>query len=496
MQTEFRLAPIFGDHMVLARNKNIRVFGTAESGRRITVHLHDHTASCTAVKGEFEVVLPPLPAGGPYRLTAMDGEHALTFFDVLIGEVYFAGGQSNMEMRLAHAVNGREAVNTADYPEFRYCVYPLQAVLDSETLRKERLTCWKAVKPGSCEDVSAAAFYFAVKLQAELGVPVGIIGCYLGGSPIACWLDEEALCSTAGGQEIFRSYNKRIEGQTEEQIDRNEAEFWARNQAWQRAAELVRRKNPLAVWDDLTRELGVCPWPPPESRKSAFRPCGVASTMVKRIAPYPISGFLYYQGESDFRRPHLYRVLMTTLISFWRDVFLDPSLPFFFVQLPMFNQRDDETNESWALLRHAQEQARLDTRNTGLAVMIDGGEQEDVHPRDKKTVGERLCLQALMAYHIKIDGESPRAISARPEGNAMIVQTSHPLRGVANPRLFEIAGDDGTFYTAEAEISGTCILAVSGSVSEPKSVRYAWVNFGTVDVYGENGLPLAPFCLR
>lgn len=498
MHTELRLASIFSDHMVLCRDKVIRIFGEAESGREITIHLHDHTASCKAVKNKFDAAFPPMPAGGPYMLTVTDGEQTRAYTDVLIGDVYFAGGQSNMEMRLEHSADSAHYLAQAEYPSIRYCIFPVQGILDEETLRKERETRWKTVRPNTCGEISAAAFHFAVKLQTEIHVPVGIIGCYLGGSPILCWMDEQAASVTTGGKEILEAYQLRIKDKPDDEFDRETADFWVRNQAWSRGAEAMKKKDPTVNWDDFIRELGPCPWPPPEGRKAPLRPCGLAETMVKRIAPYTIAGFLYYQGESDFRHPHLYRALMTTLISHWRDLFLDSSLPFFFVQLPMFNQRDDETRESWALLRQAQEQTYQDMRNTGLAVMIDGGEQEDVHPRDKKTVGERLCLQALkVLYHAEeAVCDSPRAVSARPEGNAMLVQVSAALRNSVNPGLFEVAGDDGEFYPATAELSATAIRVSSPSVNRPRSVRYAWVNYGSVDVFGVNGLPLAPFSLR
>jgi len=482
--------------MVLCRNKNIRIFGEAENGSTVTVSINDHTASCRAVKGYFRAVLPPMPHGGPYTMTVTDGESVLTFSDILIGDVYFAGGQSNMEMQLKDTQDGERYAAEADYPEIRYCNYPVQPYLDQKALQWERKTKWRVVRPGACGDISAVAFHFAVRLHASLNVPVGIIDCYLGGTSITSWLDEGALRATTGGAEYLDAFLGRIKDQTDEEYQKACNAQQRCHAVWSRGADAILAKNPSAKWEDFIAELGPCPWPPPEGRKSAYRPCGLVNTMVKRIAPYTLTGFLYYQGESDYLHPQLYRALMMSLIASWRDLFLAPSLPFLFVQLPMFAQRDDTTGNSWAVLRHAQEQTYRDMRNTGIAVMIDGGDEEDIHPQDKITVGERLYQQAMEVVYRQPEENSPRATAARPDGCVMMVTVSAPLRHEKTPRLFELAGEDGIFYPAEAVINGTAVRVFSEAVSHPRFIRYAWVNYAKVNVFGENGLPLAPFCLR
>ena len=150
MHTQLRLASIFSDHMVLCRNRNIRIFGEAETGREIVVSIHDHTASCAAVKSKFEAVLPPMPHGGPYILTVSDGESTLTFADIFIGDVYFAGGQSNMEWPLEQSENGPELVKTLGNPMIRYVNFPHNAWLDKNALRHERNMRWKVLEPCRC----------------------------------------------------------------------------------------------------------------------------------------------------------------------------------------------------------------------------------------------------------------------------------------------------------------------------------------------------------
>jgi len=497
LQSTLRLAPIFSDHMVLCRDRNVRIFGKAHSGDTVTVSIHDHIVSAAAVKGNFEIILPPVPSGGPYTMTVTDCKSILTFSDILIGDVYFAGGQSNMEMQLVQTANGDAYAAQADYPSIRYCNYPVQSFLDEETLTKERNTFWRAVAPGACGDISALAFHFAVNLQSELKVPIGIIDCYLGGTSITSWLDETALSAVTGGKSYLDDYRERNKNKTDAQYDAEFAAQQTAHAAWSAKADAMKAKNPSVTWNDFIAALGPCPWPPPEGRKAAYRPCGLIETMVKRIAPYTITGFLYYQGESDYMRPQLYRAMLMALIASWRDLFVDPDLPFLNVQLPMFEQRDDLSRTSWALIRQAQEQVYHDMRNTGLAVMIDGGEENDIHPQDKVTVAKRLCLQALyVVYHRDVVCESPRALNVRAESGSLIVQVSSALQNEKSPRLFELAGEDEVYYPSHAEIAGTVIRVSSADVPQPRFVRYAWVNYGKVNVFGTNGLPLAPFCLR
>ena len=496
MATVLRLAPVFSDHMVLSREKNIRIFGEAANGRTVSVTLSGQTASCLASHGRFMAVLQPMAHGGPYTMTVSDGETVLECKDILIGDVYLAGGQSNMEMRLKDTQDGERYAAQSDYPAIRYCNYPVQAFLDEKTLAWERKTKWRVVKPGACGDISAVAFHFAVALQMALSVPVGIVGCNLGGTSIVSWLDEDALCATTGGQAYLDAFTERTKDISDEDYQKAYNQQQRAHAAWSRKADAMKANNPSGTWDDFIAALGPCPWPPPEGRKSVYRPCGLVNTMLKRIAPYTLTGVLYYQGESDAHHPQLYRGFLMSLIASWRDLFLSPSLPFLNVQLPMFMQGEDPVPNSWAILRHAQEQVYADMKNTGLAVMIDGGEADDIHPKDKKTVGERLYQQARQViYHLDAEN-SPRAIAARPADDAVVVTVSAPLRPEKTPRLFEVAGADGVFYPAIADISGTTIRVSSNRVAHPVSVRYAWVNYAEVNVFGQNNLPLAPFLIR
>lgn len=500
MGTQFRLASVFSDHMVLSRNHPIRLFGEAESGTRIMATLNGSTASATAREHRFEIVLPPMTAEGPHILTVTCGDETLAFYDVMIGEVYLAGGQSNMELELQNADDGKRLVAEANHPDIRFYNVPKQPWLDAAARAAERATRWHVVTPGACAELSAVAYHFAVRLQAAHGVPVGIIDCYWGGTSIACWLEEAALRLTTAGNDLLEAYAARIAGKTDEQFDMESKAHDDAFQAWCNRVDALKAQHPDLPMPQINELAGACPWGPPIGRKSPFRPAGLAETMVKRVAPYTLTGILYYQGEEDTSHPELYLPLMMTLVPYWRGLFRDDALPFLFAQLPMFIAANEVDDKRWAVLRHAQECAHKALRNTGLAVLIDCGEFDNIHPTDKQTVGERLYWQTEKVACGNADApDSPRALYVLREGDAILVTLDTPVRVVgeqAQPALLEVAGADGVFHPATANIGGNTLRLTAEGVQEPVEARYAWVNYGKVNLFGEVGLPLAPFWLK
>ena len=496
MNNTLQLAAIFSDHMVLSRGKNIRIFGEAADGAQVTVQLNGQTAQTVATHGRFEAVLAPMPAGGPYTLTVSDGSTTRTFADVMIGDVYFAGGQSNMEWALEQAQGGPELIKTIDEPLIRYVNFPRNAWLDDNALAAERNMRWKPLQPGVCGDVSAVACHFALRLQPEIGVAIGIIGCFWGGTSVVCWMDENALKQTTAGATLLTEYAERVKDKSDEQYAAEMKAYDDAFQAWWQRVLKLQAENPDIPWGDINEQAGQCPWPQPEGRKSGFRPAGLAETMVKRIAPYALTGFLFYQGEEDTKHPHYYRSLLMALIAYWRDLFVDPTLPFLFAQLPVYIGKGEEDFKNWPPVRMAQERVYQDMRNTGLTVLIDCGEFDNIHPKDKTTVGYRLYLQALkVIYGRDVHADSPRAIALRRDGDTLLVQLSEPVMANGEAALFELAGEDGVFHSAQAEIGEMELRLRADGVPVPLHARYAWVNYGIVHVFGQSGLPLAPFAL-
>ena len=498
MACELKLAAVFGDHMVLCRDKEARVFGWAEDGARITASLGRQRSETTARGGRFELLLPPQPAGGPYTLTVSDGESTRYFADVWLGDVFLAGGQSNMELELQNADGGAEAVQTANNPMIRFYNVPKQAAWSPAAELAEEQTAWRCLEPNACPDVSAVAYHFAVELQPELNVAVGIIDCYWGGTSAATWMDAEALGTFAVGQMYLREYEQAAGQYTPEEYERELTAYDKRNTEWWSSAERIKKERAGVTLTELLAELGPSPWPPPMGPRTFYRAAGLADTMVKRVAPYTLTSFLYYQGENDTGHAESYRRLMCELVLYWRALWHDDRLPMLFCQLPMFADAGNENNTDWAELRQAQQEAADTLRGLEMAVLIDCGELNNIHPTDKKTVGHRLYLQAMQhLYHAITTGDAPRALRKSADGGVLMISLSAPVRCVqGGPVLVEVAGDDGCFHTATVKLDGDTLLAASPEVPLPTQARYAWRNFASVNLYGLNDLPLAPFWLK
>ena len=496
--SRLRLAAVFGDHMVLCRRKEIRIFGEAAEGSAVRAQLNGATAETTAREGHFLLLLPPMEAGGPYELTVSDGETTIGLSDVLVGEVYLAGGQSNMELELQNADDGKAQAKATNNPLLRFYNTPKQPWWDARAEQAERDACWKLALPDACLQMSAVAFHFAVCMQAELGIPVGIVDCYWGGTTAACWIDEPTLRELSQGQAILQEYAELVGEKTEAQYDAEYERFETELNAWNDAVARLKDEKPGIAWEDIVAVCGECPWNPPAGCKSAYRPAGLVETMLRRVAPYTLTGILYYQGESDDPHPERYRALMVALIRLWRKMFMDEELPFSFVQLPMYIAKGAQDDRHWAMLRLAQEQAYREVRGTALTVLLDCGEWNNIHPTDKRTVGQRLYQQTTAFIHgTNAQCHSPRAIAKRTIGDALILTTDAPvLCREGQPKWLEIAGEDGCFVEAKVGIDGCEMRLTAKQVPHPTQARYAWVNYAIVNLFGDNGLPLAPFWLE
>ncbi len=493
-----KLSPLFSSGAVLCRGKEIRIFGQADEGRTVQVTLDGDTASCTARDGRFLALLPPRPAAIGLTLTVTDGEETITSTDIAVGEVYLAGGQSNMELELQNADEGPQLIAAHSDPQLRYFNVPKKSVWNQEAIQANEWSHWEKIAPGTGRDMSAVAYFFARKLREKLQVPVGIIDCYWGGTSVTCWMDENALSATAEGRRYMDEYAQKTAGKTMAQWQQEEDHFQATFGAWCRKADEMRRENPDISWTTINETLGPSPWNPPMGPGSPFRPAGLAHTMVERLIPTTLTGVIFYQGEEDASRTTCYDVLLLSLIRAWRTAFRDEELPFLFVQLPVWIANGEEDPRNWPILRHAQEKAWRGCRNTGMACIIDCGEFDNIHPTDKRTVGQRLFEQALTVIYGEEGACSPRAVGKHTRGDTLVVELTAPVtvRGEGEPRHLEIAGEDGVYHPATAVIDGCALRLSSLEVPNPVSARYAHWNWCVVNLFGENGLPLAPFILE
>lgn len=497
-------AALLTDGAVLCRHREIRVFGWAEEGREVCVRLQDAQgallaeACCTAGEGRFLARLAPQQAQSGCTLCIACGPETVLVRDVAIGEVFLAGGQSNMELELQNADEGPGLMAAHCDPLLRYFNVPKRAVWNEEARQARDAARWAAIAPGTGGDMSAVAYFFARKVREREQVPVGVIDCYWGGTSVTCWMDEEALRATREGTRYLTDYAAACGGKTMAMWQREEDAFQAELAAWNRCVEDCRRAMPGAAWQDISAAAGPCPWHPPVGPGSPYRPAGLAETMLRQVIPMTLTGVIFYQGEEDAARTACYEVLLESLIRRWRQWFRDDALPFLFVQLPVWIAAGEADAQDWPVLRHAQELAWQHTRHTGMAVIIDCGEWDNIHPTDKRTVGERLFEQARSVIWGEAGECSPRALSKETEGPVLTVRLSAPVqvRGGGEPACLEIAGEDGVYAPACAAIDGACLHLTCAAVPRPVFARYAHRNWCRVNLFGENGLPLAPFILE
>ena len=491
-------APIFSDHMILSRCKEIRIFGTADEGSLITGTLNGLSTTAKAEDGRFLLLFPPMEAGVDHILSLTDGVTSYTFTDVAIGDVFLAGGQSNMELELQNADEGPQLIETHNDPLLRSFYVPKVPTLTDDFLVSERQhSCWKLCQPGQIKEISAVAYFFALKVRREQDVPVGIIGCNWGGTSASCWVEEEVLRQNAAGQVYLDLYKEKVGSKTEAQYDAEQAEYDQRIAAWCKRADELKAANPAISQNDLNKAAGDYPWPPPMGCKSPYRPAGLVETMLKRVAPYSLTALLFYQGEEDTARPEWYEMLLTTMVLNWRKLFADTELPFLNVQLPVFKNEGEDDYSNWADLRYQQWKVYRHLRHSGLAVTIDCGELGNIHPTDKRTIGDRLYQVALPVVYGKPGKTSVYATGKYPVDGGLMVTLSDTIheKGEATA-IFEIAGANGRYQKASAQLLDDRILLSCDAVPYPIKARYAHLNYVTVNLFGENGLPLAPFVLE
>ena len=493
-------APIFSDHMVLQRGKNIKVWGIAYDGWKVEVSINGTTVTADTAEHKWMAVLPAMEAGGPYEMTISSNGEKITFTDIMVGEVWLAGGQSNMELELQNSLDGKNVVANIKDVNVRFYYTKKNAYIDEYFYADERNGGWTAASPETASAWSAVGYYFAKKLSEDLGVTVGVIGCNWGGTSASAWISRQMLETDIDTKTYVDEYDKAMEGKTFEQYcaELKEYEDWYNE--WNPKIGEFYAKNPNATWDEAQAYAGPSRWPEPMGPKSPFRPAGVYETMLKRVMPYSLAGFIYYQGESDDHKPNSYYKLLKMLIEQWRSDWKDDTLPFIAVQLPMHMERGDENRTNWAVIREAQMRMHRTVKNTGIAVISECGEYGNIHPVDKRPVGERLELQALCHVYGKITADEaygPVYKSCEYGENSLTLSFDYAKDGFEirgeKPTGFEIAGEDKKFVAAKVEISGDKITLSSEAVNRPLYARYNWINFAEVTVFGKNGIPLAPF---
>ncbi|MBV9988670.1 MAG: sialate O-acetylesterase [Chitinophagaceae bacterium] len=625
LSAQVKLPVLISDNMVLQRDKDLTIWGWAANGEKVTVRFNGKSYSTAAdASGKWSVQLPKMKAGGPYTMD-ISASNQLQVKDILIGDVWFCSGQSNMVVNMERVKEKYpDEIVAANYPEIRNFFIPTasDAAKVHDDLPPGK---WVPTTPKTVYDMGAASYFFAKQLYQRYHIPIGIINSSVGGTPIEAWISEEGLQAFPAMQQSAARFRDTafINGMRRaqqnagprpapKQTDKGMIEpvkwfdpayqpkhwksiivpgYWAdqgirglNGVVWYRkeievpasmtgvpaklflgrivdadeayvngtrvgnityqypprryevpATVLKPGKNIIVVritntagkggfvpdktyrldangqsidlrgeWqykvgDVFVPRAGFGGGGGPISQQNI--PTGLYNTMVAPAIPYAIKGAAWYQGEANSGRPEEYGKLLPALIADWRNKWHEPQLPFVFAQLPNFMEMNYLPSESqWAQLRESQ-LLSLSVPNTGMAVAIDAGEWNDIHPLNKKDVGERLALAARkIAYGEKdLVASGPLYQSAVIEGNKIRISFSSAGSGLVAKdddqlNYFAIAGADKKFVWAKAVIEGDKVVVWSDDVPAPMYVRYAWAdNPDGANLYNREGLPASPF---
>ncbi|MFP5229296.1 MAG: sialate O-acetylesterase [Acidobacteriota bacterium] len=459
--------------MVIQRGQPVHVWGSASPQEEVTVTFRGVERSSVADPlGRWSVVLPPGGAGGPFVLS-VHGTNNITLADILVGDVWVASGQSNMGFAVKEGRNAQQELADASLPQLRlmnvnqhFAGFPQQDLPVSMP--------WSVSGPDSARDFSAVAFFFGRDLVRREHVPIGIIESAWGGTPAEAWISMQGLSQDASLMPVFSA--------------------WAAMQKQEPEALLAQEKErrEIAKQEGTDENLRL-PWHPVFG---AWAPAALFNGMIAPLTPFPIRGVIWYQGESntDAMRYPIYGRLFRALIQDWRRAWGEGNFPFLYVQIA--NYRTGPADH-WPEVREAQREA-LDLVNTAMAVTIDIGDPDNIHPADKQDVGDRLALAArAIAYSEPVEYSGPLFRSMRREGAQLRVEFDHAGTGLVmrggELTGFEIAGADGRFVPATAKIDGASVLLSSPAVPLPEQARYGWADNPACNLYNSAGLPASPF---
>ncbi len=488
------LPHFFSDHMVLQRDKPAAIWGSASAGATVTVTFKGKSVETKAdAKGAWKTRIGPFAASSEGQaLTITDGSDTKNLGDVLVGEVWFASGQSNMQFGLAQAETAKETIAAADQPGIRFFMTQLTTATSPNS---DVMGEWQVSSPQTAPPFSAVAYYFALKLNGDLGVPVGVIQSSWGGKPVETFTSREALASIPEGRSQLESFDKALADYDPEKVKLRHAEAM---QQWQKQKE---------EWDAKPKETrGKAPREPrlPENPATvAGNPATIYNAMIAPFIGYPLRGAIWYQGESNAKSLQGsldYGKLFPLMIRDWRGRWGD-DFRFLWVQIANFHKPVEEpgTNDPWAVLQDQQRRS-LAVSKTGMAVINDIGTENNIHPPDKKDVGERLARWALAdEYGKDVVKCGPLFKDFKIEGPKVTVRFDHLGNGLKSDddgplKRFEIRGEDGKWLWADAKIDGSSVVVSSRDVAKPVAVRYAWAaNPAGANLVNSEGLPASIF---
>ena len=504
-----RLPHIFGDNMVLQRQKPARVWGWADKGEKVTVTFGGQTKAAVAGDdGRWQLELDAMEASAEPREFAAKGKAtAIVCKNVLVGDVWVLGGQSNMEAALRNIRNGDLEVLSARFPSIRLMTIPLRASptplddfprLDEYNAWSkvtERKGDWAVCSPEAVTLFSAVGYVFGRRIHLAARIPIGLIDTSWGGTTAEAWISRDTLKTIPEAEGLLKDWDARIAAYDPKKSLADQIKRW---EARARRLKQQGRKVPPKPTE-----------PRPSPAVNRNNPGASCNAIIAPFARFAVKGTLFYQGINNAvggARPSLYTKTYAALIPEWRRTFGDENLPFGIIQMvswgfpPRIENTETAMVSAAPYIREAQLKAHLAHPDTGFVVACDLGHIQ-MHSPFKTPLGERIARWALATqYEMKVNYRTPLYKSMSKEGNRIVVTFDvniHPRHGGrAEIKGFAIAGEDRHFYPAKAFMASSKSVKVwSDFVPAPVAVRYAWAThpFGTLVGAGSSGLPAAPF---
>lgn len=508
---ELKLPAIFGEHMVLQRGLANPVWGWADSGATVTVKFAGQEKTAKADEhGRWKTKLDPIAEANAkgQTLEVASGQQLLSLKDVLIGDVWICSGQSNMEWAVRQGLNPEEEIKAADYPNIR--LFDVLGHPTAPSPAKDLSGNWAACTPQTVPNFSAVGYFFGRELNQKGNVPIGLIGTNWGGTRVEPWTPPAGFRGVPELEQISK------------QVDAFDATTEAGKATWngyfaQVEAWLAENRATLAAGDGVTAP----PASPGFTQNS--QPTAIYNAMVAPLVGYGVRGAIWYQGESNGAEGEPYFFKLRALVEGWRKVWDQGDFPLYFyvVQLANFQtpQATPAGGDGYAKIRDGQTRV-LELDHTGLAVITDIGQANDIHPKNKQDVGARLARWALRdVFGQELEVSGPMFKELKIEGNKAQVSFDHVGAGLMAGKKsglapvtevealnidggsapggldgFAIAGTDQRWFWAKATIEGDSIVLTSADVPAPVAVRYAWAgNPVRANLYNKDGLPGVPF---
>jgi sialate O-acetylesterase len=476
-RAEVRLSTLFADHMVTQRDMPVHVWGYAAPKEAVTVTFRGEIEHAAADElGRWSLYLRPGKPGGPFELQ-VTGTNRIVLQDVLVGDIWIASGQSNMEFPMAEGSNRgvnneKEEIAAANYPQIRLLnLAPASsdAPLDNVTVRHG----WIACTPASVADFSAVGYFFARDVQQHENIPIGVIDVSWGGTPAEAWTSLNALSADASLMPVFARRATQMD---------------------ELSTLLLEEKKDQTDYDRAKAAGKPAETPPWRPDPASWKPAGIYNAMIAPLTPLPIKGVIWYQGESNAYPDAVavYARLFRALIEDWRSHWGQGDFPFLYVQIANW-----KPGGLWPDIREAQRQA-LVLKNTAMAVAIDIGDPDNVHPKDKQDVGSRLALEArAIAYGEPIEYSGPFVHQVTSDGGSLRIRFDHAQSGLMAKdgavRGFSVAAADEKYVPAVARIEGDTVVVSADSIKEPVYVRYGWAADPDCNLWNGAGLPASPF---